>query len=148
MPFSKNLNTYADIEAVLQACRKTGQNRFNYKLETRGLAVNWRARAYYYRTLLRQQAEARLSIPGFQPSTPWDDMTLELAPGSSEVVIRFGVNITGQLSIAGAPVEIGPVTMPEPVTEMIRERLEIEVDEETARLEQEARDILSRMGVE
>jgi len=68
MPFSKNLHTYADVEAILQACRKSGAPKCNYELETRGLAVNWRARAYYYRTLLRNLAKQRLSIPGFKTS--------------------------------------------------------------------------------
>ena len=145
MPFSRNINTYTDIEAVLQAARKSGVNRCTYTLETRGLAVNWRARAYAYRALLRDAAHERLSIPGYQPTTPWDDMILELAPGSRQVVIRFGVEVSGQLSVNGQPVTIAPVTMPEPVAAVVMEQLEAQTEDE---LEREARELLARLGAD
>lgn len=147
MPFSKNLNTYTDVEAILQACRKSGAVKCNYELETRGLAVNWRARAYYYRTLLRNLAKQRLSIPGYEPTTDWDDMVLELLPNSNTVTIRFGVNPLGELRIDGRAVDVAPVTPPAPITAKILETLAQEI-ESPDDLEREAQAMIERLGLD
>lgn len=87
MPFSKNLSSYVEMKNVLEMARKAGGGE--YELATRGQAIQWRQKAHFYRGLLYNLEAAKMgSIPGFVPSTPWDDMSLELR--DNVVIISFG----------------------------------------------------------
>lgn len=103
MPFSTNINTYSDVVSVLTAARKAGGAI--YELASPAKARNWSARAYYYRKLLVKAAQARAGkVPGFVPSTEWDDIELEVVGNS--VRIRFQ-EIKGILkSVTGAQLEV------------------------------------------
>ncbi len=73
MPLSTNVHSYDDVRAVLDAALEAEGAR--YELPTPGQAVYWRARAYYFRSLLLKLAAERVaSAPGIAPSTPYDQM--------------------------------------------------------------------------
>jgi hypothetical protein len=77
MAFSRNLNTYFDIQDVLTAARQSGGG--TYELDTYGAAIRWRARAYFYRTLLRNEDHAAAgNVPSYRPTTEWDDLRLTI----------------------------------------------------------------------
>lgn len=58
--------------------------------------MNWRMRAYYYRTLLTRAARLRAGeVKGFIPTTNWDDMLLEVE--GNKVKISFG-RVAGKLT--------------------------------------------------
>lgn len=116
MPPSKNLNTYSDIAAILQAVRNSGADTASYTCETPGQAVNFRSRVYQYRSLLRKQAKEAVNRPGFEPTTDWDDLVLDLEKGSCTVTMRFGRSI-GQLVIEGQQVPVIPTDIPRPTAE-------------------------------
>lgn len=89
MPMSKSLNSYGDVVQVLTAARERG-GVVHYRLPSLGAAVAWRARAYFYRKLLTENAIKRAgSVRGFVPTTEWDDMLLE-TDGKGGVKISFG----------------------------------------------------------
>lgn len=107
MPFSKNINTYGDVVQVLTAARAQG-GVSTYTLYSKGAAVMWRSRAYFYRTLLTKLAKERAgSVRGFVPTTDWDDMLL-IAEGNA-VKISFG-RVSGRLTDEkGASIPTPPV---------------------------------------
>jgi len=74
MALTKSLGAYADIRPVLDAAiaRRGG----HYILPTAQAAIRWAQRAYYYRTLLREQSRLRLGIEGIEPTTPYDEIKL------------------------------------------------------------------------
>lgn len=150
MPMSKNLNTYNDIVQVLSAARAKG-GVSTYKLPSLGAAVAWRARAYYYRKLLSENARIRAGVKGFIPTTAWDDMLLE-TDGKGGVTIAFG-RTRGQLVDEAGQSYIAP-----PVKIQVAEAEAIiastpappllpgEIDEFTLDLEESARRLLGEKG--
>lgn len=117
MPNSKNLNTYYDVSAVLTAARANGGAV--YELPTPAAAKRWRFRAYAYRALLNESEQKRHAlVPGYTPTTPWDDMYLTVE--GSSIIIQFGT-IRGVLRdmegaeidhTAADPVHIEPTPPP------------------------------------
>lgn len=106
MPLSKNINTYFDVERVLNTAR--AHNGIRYELNSPGAAIQFRARCYNYRKLLAEQAIARSgNPPGFVPTTLWDDMIV--AQDRNLVIISFGA-VAGVLRDAE-----GRVVEPEPL---------------------------------
>lgn len=105
MGLSRNIHSYDDIRAVLDAALAEGGGR--YTLATPGQAVYWRARAYYFRKLLYNLAEERLAnAPGMTPSTPYDQMKLTLEEGTGSVLIQF-IKPQGTLTrLDGTPIEL------------------------------------------
>ena len=76
MTHSKNLGSYTDVARILDAVVAAGKPA-RYELETHGEAVRWRARAYRYRSLLQAKGHERaLDIPGYIPTTPYDDIII------------------------------------------------------------------------
>lgn len=112
MPMSKNVSAYYDVGQVLTAARKEGGGM--YDLGTPKAATHWRMRAYYYRTLLADaDARAHAGVPGYMPTTEWDDMTLTLQ--GSAVVIEFGT-VKGTLTnLQGKPLEVKPLKKATPL---------------------------------
>jgi hypothetical protein len=97
MPFSTNINTYSDVVSVLSAARAAGGAV--YELPPKAMARNWVARAYYYRKLLVKAARQRAgNLPGFTPSTDWDDMRLEVTDTNVHITFR---EVVGVLRNAG-----------------------------------------------
>ena len=96
MALSKNINSYNDIRRVLETVLARGGSA-RYRTETKAQATRWRLRAYMYRKLLQQQAlEAAGDLPGYTPTTPYDDMILRL--DDTDVLIAFdGQAIPGEL---------------------------------------------------
>ena len=82
MPLSKSPRSYGDVKAVLDLALEHGGGR--YETESPNAAVRWRLRAYYFRSLLGKQ---ETPIPGYVPSTPYDEMFLTL--DQEVVVIEF-----------------------------------------------------------
>jgi hypothetical protein len=108
MPLSKNINTYHDVVQILTTARQVGKPVY-YELASPGAATMWRLRAHNYRTLLTKAARARAgNVPGFVPSTAWDDMFLTVE--GSKVKIEFG-GIRGKLSTEDGE-KIEPVNLP------------------------------------
>lgn len=107
MPFSKNINTYHDVVQVLATARREGG--LTYTLPSNGAATNWVARAYHYRKLLTDTARRRAgNVPGFVPTTEWDDMLL--TRDGKAVRIEFG-KVKGTLTTADGR-EVQPIEIP------------------------------------
>jgi hypothetical protein len=105
--FSRNINTYTDVARVFETARQNGGLR--YELPTPGHAINWRARAYYYRHLISSNARERAgNPPGFKPTTAWDDITLTTE--GCDVIIRFGVVAGKMKNLAGEEVQPAKIT--------------------------------------
>ncbi len=100
MPLPKNINTYADVAAILEPSREEGGAE--YTLGSRKEAIRWRQRAYYYRTLLYQR-------DGF---TPYDNMTLTLLGLGNVVEINFDITKGILRSLKGKKIEPGEYTIP------------------------------------
>lgn len=97
MPFSKNINTYADVVSILTTARAHGKP-VRYELSSPGAAMNWVQRAFYYRKLLTNAARARAgNVPGFIPTTDWDDVLLTRE--GNVIIIAFG-RVKGKLTDA------------------------------------------------
>lgn len=77
MPLSSNLNTYADVAAVLEPVANAG-GRASYELPTPGKAIRWRQRAYKYRELLQKELQRAAHRGAIVPRTPYDTMRLDL----------------------------------------------------------------------
>lgn len=75
MTRSLNIHTYADVKDVLDAAVTAGGGRV--RLQNASKAVNWRHRAYAFRSLMFKE----------KGSTPYDDFTLVL-DGDSVVIRR------------------------------------------------------------
>lgn len=74
MALSSNINTYADVAAVLEAALPSG--KATYTLPTPGMATRFTQRAYKYRLLLQKAEKDAKGIRGYQPPTPYDQMRL------------------------------------------------------------------------
>ncbi len=100
MPLSTSIHSYLDVVQVLSAAREAGGGV--YHLDTPGKATSWRQRAYYYRKLLaRADAAKHGNVPGYSPSTIWDDLNLTIDPTNPAAVrIQFSV-IEGKLEGLG-----------------------------------------------
>jgi hypothetical protein len=100
MPLSTSIHSYLDVVQVLSAAQEAGGGV--YHLDTPGKATSWRQRAYYYRKLLaRADAAKHGNVPGYSPSTPWDDLNLTIDPTDARAVrIQFSV-IEGKLEGLG-----------------------------------------------
>ena len=145
MPFSKNVNTYSDVAAVLKAARDSGSTIAEYECDTPGIAVNFRARAYAYRKLLRDIARESVQRPGFHPTTEWDDMILTL--DGRIVKIHFG-RTTGVLRVRGQAVAIKPLERPPAEAEQIIELAKVEpAVEEEDELTAQARALVKNKGL-
>lgn len=153
MSFSRNPNVYTDVVSVLTAARKAGGAI--YTLPTAKAAVQWRARAYHYRSLLLNIARQRTGQPpGWFPSTEWDDLVLSHDPGSCVVRISF-MEALGQLSTPeGEAIDI-PVVKPQGGAELIVSRplpsapaaQSDEIDLSDASLLDEAEELRKKLGL-
>lgn len=115
MPMTKSLASYAPIRLRLEAARAAGGARFQPFSQTtgepsKGVAVRWRQSAYTYRTLLtKADVAAHAAIPGYIPSTPWDDMILRIDPADPTfVIIEFGTGDGAMLGLDGKPITAAP----------------------------------------
>lgn len=105
MPMSTNINTYADVAAVLEEVLPVG--RGEYTLPTPGQAKHWAQRAYKYRLLLQKQVAAQNPVKGYTPPTPLDRMKLVVT--GTRVAIDMNPQVTGRLSLPGGRVVTPPV---------------------------------------
>lgn len=97
MGLSTNINTYNDIRRVLDTVLAKGEVA-RYKTESRADAVRWRLRAYTFRKLLQRQLnETAGTIPGYSPSTPYDNMILRL-DDTAVIIDMDGQAIPGELT--------------------------------------------------
>lgn len=99
MSLPKDINAYEDVRKALEEARKLNGAKITF--DTFGQAVRFVARAYTYRKLLRQNAVmASGGLPGFSPSTAWDDLILthDKKSESLEVKVEFGIRDTGRMS--------------------------------------------------
>lgn len=88
MALTRSLAAYYDVAQILATARRNGGAR--YRLLDDKAAIRWRARAYYYRSLLARMDElSHPEQPGYMPSTQWDDLHLSLE--GPTVVIAFNV---------------------------------------------------------
>lgn len=152
MPMSRNINTYADVDRVLRAARKAGNAR--YELPTRGAAVNWRMRAYFYRKLLTDLARTRAGrVPGFMPTTDFDDMFVEVEPKPSTAVKITFTRLPGKLTdesgneLVPDPSHInpaGPSDVERILSQPAREDVEV-VQLEESDLERQARELVQKI---
>lgn len=95
----KFASQFPDVRKVFEYALKAGGAR--YKLESVNAAIQWRQRAYTYRSKLRKELESA-SLPGQIVSTPFDPFIIRLE--DSTCVISM-VEATGELSaLSGAPV--------------------------------------------
>lgn len=140
MPLSKNLNAYYDVAQVLMTLRQAGGGF--YELPTHGLAILWRTKAYYYRTLLIKAAQAKNgSVPGFVPTTDWDDMYITVV--GNTVRVEFGAlkgvlkTLSGETLEALKPAvrsnEAGEILARTPLRPKPEEAVEIDDLEEAAK---------------
>lgn len=118
MPLAKNAHAYADIKHVLEQSRAMGGAVL--ELPNFAAAVQWCARAYMYRKLLRATSPG-IQLQGYIPSTPWDDMIIrrDNKNKTGQVRIEFGVLLPGELH---------PLTDPSP--KLVPTRIEPEVDDD------------------
>lgn len=85
MPMSRNIGTYLDCQAAMDAALKHGEVR--RKCTSKGQAVNFRMRCYTLRKILfERQEKAFAEIPGASPSTPYDE--LEFVLDGEYVILR------------------------------------------------------------
>ena len=97
---STNINTYADVAAVLEQVIPVGHAR--YTLDNPGMARHWIQRAYKYRLLLQKQLASANTVKGYIPKTALDRMKLRCE--GATVVIDLNPQITGRLSLPGGKV--------------------------------------------
>lgn len=109
MPPSKNINTYADVQAVLDQIKAYGSG--TYRLATEGKARNWMQRAYSFRKIFQEQARIRANIKGFTPPTDYDMIRMELQ--GPAVFITFAPEPVGEISLPN-----GQVLKPETSTQV------------------------------
>ena len=111
MPASNNISSYADIDAQLKQARAMGGAEIIFA--SRAEATVWRARAYYYRKLLRRLEEAKHpETPGIAFTTPWDDMLLRIDKANPfRVRVEFGMKMSGTLQPLSGASDLVP--MPE-----------------------------------
>lgn len=78
MTLSRNINSFADVKAVLEAVLAAGGG--TYRLPTKGKANYWVMRAYQFRKLLQQ------SVKG-EP-TPYDRMIMRRKDNEIEFILN------------------------------------------------------------
>lgn len=82
MSLSRALGQYLDVREILSAAVANGGARF--RLSEPRHAIRWRARAYNYRTLLREAMQREQ--PELPPITEFDQLKLTIAPDDPCVV--------------------------------------------------------------
>lgn len=112
MALSSNINTYADVAAVLEAALPAG--RATYTLPTPGMATRFAQRAYKYRLLLQKAEKESKNIRGYQPPTPYDQMRLRKE--GCVVEIDFAPAAAGVLSLpTGERIHPEPIVHSPPI---------------------------------
>jgi len=100
----KSLSSYADIIPILDAALANGAV---FYLKDHGAAVHWRQRAYICRTLKRKLNAAQFaSIPGHNPSSPWDELKIDIS--NNEVTIRKVEPVAKVFDLEGRPISFKP----------------------------------------
>lgn len=84
MTVSRNINTYNDIKAQLDQAISMGGATLT--LSNRNTAINWRLRAYKFRALWAKLEGERSLVPGFIPSSPYDNLLLKFDTEKEHVV--------------------------------------------------------------
>lgn len=107
MPLSTNINTYADVAAVLEEAAPHG--KASYRLPTPGKATHFMQRAYKYRLLLQRQERDRVGVKNYQPPTAYDNLKMRVV--GSSVELDFAPEPQGELTLPG-----GKVIKPRAVT--------------------------------
>ena len=80
----RSLSTYSDIFPVLDAAVE--HQGLIVPFESKGAAVRWRQRAYQARYTMREvEAERMAGIPGYDPSTPYDLLYIEVEKDELEI---------------------------------------------------------------
>ncbi len=101
MPHSPNIHAYGDIDEQLATLLAGGGGTVEF--DTRPQAFVWRARAYKYRALLRDQ-QRNPEVPNYVPTTPYDKMIISLAEGESKVTVKFERPRLGVITTFNEPV--------------------------------------------
>lgn len=107
MPLSTNINTYADVAAVLEQAAPHG--KASYRLPTAGKATHFMQRAYKYRLLLQRQVRDQAGVKNFQPATPYDNLKMKVV--GTAVELDFAPEPQGELTLPG-----GKVLKPKAIT--------------------------------
>lgn len=76
--------SFSDIIPIMQAAGASPSG-IRYLLPTFGLAVNFRQRCYRYRKSL---VKTDIAIPGYVPSTPYDNLTITLEDEGGNALLR------------------------------------------------------------
>jgi len=77
MSLPKNIQAYSDIEKVLISIGERQEARIKFSSERQ--AKIWIRRMYYFRTLLRKiNKELYADLPGYSPTTPYDEVVLKV----------------------------------------------------------------------
>lgn len=87
MPLPKTIAAYEDVRKVLDQIIRTNSPG-TLTFETRKAAVRWRQRAYYYRTLVRED-NARLRLAA---TSPYDNLVIRIVPESASLRIELESN--------------------------------------------------------
>lgn len=105
MSMSKELATYADVKAVLDAV-VAKREPLQYKLPSFKAAHRWRHRFYYFRKLLRAQEAIRTGLKDIQLSTPYDGIQVAVVDDKGTLLLKYA-EIEGVLTDSkGEPVPI------------------------------------------
>lgn len=118
MTLPKSLAGFTDVKLQLEELRSANGGLVEF--DTYGQAVAWMAKVYTYRSRLRAQAQAEFPVPGFEASTPWDDLLMkhDKTNRSRTVEVRFGVLKKGKIKpLPGAVRRDQDVEIPVPVVE-------------------------------
>jgi hypothetical protein len=91
MALSRNISRYADVADIFSQAAVAGGGEVQFP--RRSDATQWRSRAYYYRTLLREASEAKKhsSDPAERAeagTTPYDDFFLRLDGTSVTIFVQ------------------------------------------------------------
>lgn len=112
---AQNIGAYTDIRLQLEELRKLGGGVVEHS--SNGRAINWMARVYMYRKLLRNGL--RIGMPeGYDPATPWDDIIMTHIKGSLKVTVQFGVVKRGTISSLPDAPELPANTTVDPLPDM------------------------------
>lgn len=121
------LAQFADIPPILNAALAAGGAQ--YVCDSYEAAVSWRARAYKYRTLLRNLETQRYAhVPGYEVKTPYDVLMLRIndRERSNIVQIDFAAGPGKLLGKDGKPLD--PVFTPTVASELEEEALRVAQD--------------------
>jgi len=110
MPPSKNISMYNDVRQILDAIGN--REKASLLLDTPGQAVNFRQRVYTFKRLALEEVAARNAhLPGYIPSTPYDDITMDLAKGSNKLFFFRRQAPSRLMDEEGNPIEIEPLAV-------------------------------------